>query len=52
LSRNEPEKMQDFTYESWKDKRQNKNVSAGMKPTDFHWLIMDRKEQQDVELGE
>ena len=30
----------------------NTNVLAGKKPTDFHQLIMDKKEQQDVELGE
>ena len=43
---------QDFTYEAQRDKRQNQNVPAGKKPTDFHRLIMDRKEQQDPELGE
>ena len=32
--------------------RGNKNVPVGKKPTDFHQLIMDKKEQQDVELGE
>jgi hypothetical protein len=38
---------QDFTYEAQRDKRQNKNVPAGRKPTDFHRLIMDKKEQQE-----